>query len=275
MKRLIGQHFLVTIFLMITTSLSAAPASTAPGDTTDASLRYNLEHVAKLRIYLGHQSVGGNLLDGIAQLAAQEGVTIHIQEAPTADKVPANTLGHTYVANNRDPLGKLQAFDQAFGPKASGLDVALLKFCYLDFEAGTDAAALFDRYQSTVAGLRARNPNMTIVHITSPLTTVQTGPKALLKQLMSKAPYGILENLRREEYNALLRRAYIGKEPIFDLALFESTGPDGSKTLVKWQGLQIPVLTALYTDDGGHLNAQSRLHMASKLVAILGTIPAH
>jgi len=69
----------------------------------------------------------------------------------------------------------------------------------------TDASALFERYRATIAELRANNPRTTFVHVTLPLTTAQTGWKALTKRMLGRAPYGTIENLRREEYNTLLR----------------------------------------------------------------------
>jgi hypothetical protein len=153
------------------------------------------------------------------------------------------------------------------------LDIALVKFCYVDFDAHTDAKALFAHYRATIDDLRARNPGTTFVHVTAPLTTMEGGPKALLKRLLGRAPYGIVENLRREEYNALLRQAYRGREPIFDLAQVESTSKDGSAVTVEWNGRVAPVMAAAFTDDGGHLNAEGRVRAARELVSVLAAVP--
>src|SRR6185437_6302983 len=135
--------------------------------------------------------------------------------------------------------------------------------------AATDAPALFARYQETIAELRARNPQTTFVHVTLPLTTAQTGWKALAKRLLGRAPYGTIENVRREQYNALLRRAYAGREPLFDLARVESTAPDGTLVTVAWEGSTAPAMARDYTDDGGHLNARGRDLAARELVRVL------
>jgi lysophospholipase L1-like esterase len=105
--------------------------------------------------------------------------------------------------------------------------------------------------------------------VTLPLTTVQTGLKAFAKRLLGRAPYGTVENVRREEYNELLRAAYAGREPLFDLARIESTAPDGSAVRVRWQGAVAPALAAQYTDDGGHLNVEGRRRAARELIAVL------
>jgi hypothetical protein len=124
-----------------------------------------------------------------------------------------------------------------------------------------------------VAELQARNPGTRFVHVTAPLSTVQSGPKAWAKRLLGKAPYGLVENARREEFNALLREAYSGKEPVFDLARVESTLPDGTRTTVSWQARTLPVLADPYTDDGGHLNEQGRLRAARELLSVLAAVP--
>lgn len=248
-------------------------ASAAEQRAGDRNLRADLERISKRRIFFGHQSVGENVLDGLRDLGRSAGVAARIDLVQTAASVKPGTLGHAFVAENRNPVGKLQAFAEAMAPRSAGVEIALLKFCYLDFTPGTDAKALFERYRSTVDGLRARNPGTTFVHVTAPLTDVEKGAKAFAKRLLGRAPYGFAENLRREEYNALLRQAYGGYEPIFDLARVESTAPDGSAVLAEWQGKTIPAMAAAYTDDGGHLNANGRMRAARELVSVLAAIP--
>ena len=239
----------------------------------DVSLRPELERIAQRRIFFAHQSVGVNLIDGVQELATTAGIPVRITEVATAGSVGPATLGHVFIGENGKPLQKLQAFERAFGPRPEGLDVALVKFCYLDFTGETDARALFARYRAAIDGLRARNPGTTFVHVTAPLTPVQGGPKAILKWLLGRAPYGTIENVRREEYNALLRQAYRGREPIFDLARVESTAPDGTAVTVEWKGRAAPAMATAYTDDGGHLNTVGKLRAARELISILAAVP--
>lgn len=237
----------------------------------DPRLHAELEHISQQRIFFGHQSVGMNLLDGLRQLAATAGVPVRIAEVPAASGVGPATFGHGFVAENGNPLKKIQNFERALGPQPARLDLALLKFCYLDFTADTDAKALFAHYRGMVERLRTRNPGTIFVHVTAPLTDVQGGPKALLKRLLGRAPYGTVENLRREEYNTLLRERYLGSEPVFDLARIESTAPDGTAVTVEWNGRVAPAMAPAYTDDGGHLNAAGKLRAARALVSVLAT----
>src|SRR2546423_8596690 len=85
--------------------LSLATATHA----AEGSLRADLEHIARERIYFGHQSVGANLIDGLRELAGQEGVALRITETPQASAVGPATFGHTFVAENGEPLKKLES----------------------------------------------------------------------------------------------------------------------------------------------------------------------
>ncbi|TXT27352.1 MAG: hypothetical protein FD134_103 [Gallionellaceae bacterium] len=266
-----GTKFMTNTLLVLTAAIGSTNVQAADAD---ANLRAELDRVAQRRIYFGHQSVGSNLLDGVKQLAEKAGVSIRVTEAPTAGEVPPATFGHTAVAKNGDPLLKLQSFEQAMGQQPAGLDIALVKFCYVDISADTDAKALFARYRATMDALHAKHPGTTLMHVTAPLTIAQGGLKAGLKKLLGRVPYGVAENRRREEFNALMRQAYQGKEPIFDLARIESTAPDGTTVTVDWEGTASPAMAAAYTDDGGHLNTAGKLRAARELVSALAAIPA-
>ena len=233
-----------------------------------ATLADDLKIVAQERVYFGHQSVGKNVLDGLRELSAAQGVAVQVTEVPQASSLKGPGVGHLFVPENGDPLLKLANFEKALG-EGSAVDIALVKFCYVDIKADTDMRALFAAYQKTIAELRARNPRTTFVHVTLPLTTVQSGPKAWAKRLMGRAPYGTIENVKRDEYNTLLRRAYAGREPIFDLARVESIDPSGRQATVEWDGKVAPAMVAAYTDDGGHLNHAGKLRAAEEFVRVL------
>jgi hypothetical protein len=240
---------------------------------TDTTLRSELEHVASRRVLFGHQSVGANIIDGIAQLAQAEGVSLRIVEVQAPAELEPSTFGHMYVAENGNPIRKFESFELAMDSGHSDPDIAFLKLCYVDFSADTDPKALFAKYRAAVDRLKLKHPTTTLVHVTAPLTVVQGGAKSLLKRLLGRAPSGILENVRRNEYNELIRQAYFGHEPIFDLAHIESSGTDGQAVTIEWNKIQIPVLAPQYTDDGGHLNAAGKLRAARELISVLAAIP--
>jgi hypothetical protein len=235
------------------------------------TLTDDLRVVARERIYFGHQSVGKNVLDGLKELSAAEGVPLQIAEVPQAARLQGPGVGHVVVPENGDPILNLANFKRDLG-EGSPVDIALVKFCYVDVKADTDMRALFAAYQKTIDELRAKNPRTTFVHVTLPLTTRQTGPKAWAKRLLGRAPYGTIDNVKRDEYNTLLRRTYAGREPIFDLARVESIAADGSQATVEWDGKSVPAMVPAYTDDGGHLNHDGRLRAAREFVRVLAAV---
>ena len=242
--------------------------------SSDSVLRDDLVEVSRHRVLFGHQSVGANILEGVSELAAGAGVPLQIVDVKAAVEVRPGTLGHTFVAENGNPVKKLASFARAMGGSEVELDIALVKFCYVDITSDTDVRALFEQYQATLGRLRASHPRTVFVHVTAPLTDIQQGPKALIKKLIGKAPYGIAENIRRDQYNELLRQAYAGREPLFDLARVESTGRDGRPVKVEWRGQTLPALASELTDDGGHLNAEGRLKVARELISVLAAAGA-
>ena len=238
-------RFILMAGLLATSNISHA---------ADALLHASLQRVAHERVFFGHQSVGAQILQGVKELAAKEGVPVFIKDQ--------------FVPENGNPLRKLESFKASVGT-GSKYDVALVKFCYVDINPDTDAAGLFDHYRQAMNELRAKNPRTVFVHATLPLTTVQTGPKAWVKLALGRSPYGTVENVKRDEYNRLLRATYAGREPIFDLARIESTAPDGTRVTVTWDGITAPALSPEYTSDGGHLNARGRLLAAREFLAVL------
>jgi len=267
-----GGSFVLGLGALAVAIVAGASASSR---ADDGLLRAQLVRLSRQRVFFAHQSVGRNVLDGLERLAAEAGVPLAVLEVPPGAAIPAGTLGHAWIGENQRPVGKLEAFARAMDAQpAPGVDVALVKLCYVDFNADTDAAALASRYLSALADLRRRHPRTTFVHVTAPVTTVQGGAKALLKRLLGRAPYGLVENVRREEYNAILRRAYLGKEPLLDLARVEATGPDGALATSSWSGVVAPSLQPGYASDEGHLNAAGQARAARALLEVLASIPS-
>ncbi|HET9751667.1 MAG TPA: hypothetical protein VFP52_01850 [Myxococcales bacterium] len=253
--------------------LVLAAAFAPPSRASEVDVRAQLQVVAGRSVFFGHQSVGMNLIDGLRRLAADQGVPLRVVEEKGALDVPAGTFAHAYIAENGDPMRKLRSFAQALDGAKTEPALAMMKFCFVDFRPDTDARALFAAYQETLGALKARHPGIAFVHVTTPLTTVQGGLKGGLKRLLGKAPYGLLENARRDEYNALLRAAYRGREPFFDLAEAESTRADGSRETADWHGAAVPALAPAYTRDGAHLAGDGQMRAARAFLAVLASVP--
>jgi lysophospholipase L1-like esterase len=247
---------------------SAVASAAGP---SDESLRSDLEAVSRLRVFFGHQSVGANVLDGLSELSASAGVPLRVVEVAGAKDLVGPGIGHELVGENGDPRSKLAAFERAL-PAGSSVDVALLKFCYVDIGAGTDAAQLFAEYQEIAKAVRSRNPGTVLVHVTAPLRADQGWLKTTVKRLLGRGPGVAPDNLVRDRFNALLRRAYQGREPVFDLARVESTRPDGALESTALDGHLVPLLVPEYTDDGGHLNGAGRARAARELLRVLAAL---
>jgi hypothetical protein len=113
------------------------------------------------------------------------------------------------------------------GFQAAG-GIVMLKLCFEDVAPDTDAQALFAQYQQQMNALRASRPDLTIVHFTMPLTVVENW-KAYLVKTVLRRPMERDRNAVRNRYNELIRQAYEGKEPLFDIARLESTLPSGER----------------------------------------------
>jgi len=219
------------------------------------------------RFYFGHQSVGGNLVAGMEEVLAEHPeIPLRIVEATTLDSASGPGLYHARIGRNGVPASKTDAFMAIVDGGDPG--VGMLKYCYLDVTGDTDPAALFAEYRAAMDDLRARHPGLVIVHVTIPLTA-NDGRREWLKARLRGRATARDRNVLRSHYNALLRQAYVGKEPVFDLARLESTTSDGRRTFFNRNGEPVYYLAPEYTDDGGHLNALGRRVAAKELLAVL------
>jgi len=218
--------------------------------------------VAGLRVVFGHQSVGRNLLDGLRSLAAEAQVPLAVTESrsPTG----AAGLTHFAVGANGDPLGKIRDFAAVVDSAGADVaDIALMKLCYIDFSGGADPGQVAAAYCDTLDALAARHPRTRFVAVTVPLTTVQTGPKALVKRVLGRIPDGYAENARRQIFNDVLR-ARDGGRHLFDLAALEAE-PTGRRH----EDRDIQCLDPKLTSDGGHLNDAGARRVAAQFVRFL------
>lgn len=234
-----------------------------------------LRKVAQKRIYFGHQSVGYNLVEGLEAISRERpDAALRIVEARSPEALAGPALAHATNGKNEQPLTKIRDFSETItGGLGATADVAFFKFCYIDFPPGTDVEGVFAEYKGTLARLRQAYPRVRFVHVTSPLTVVQSGPKAVVKKLLGKKLGGAEANLARERFNALMRQEYGGKEPLFDLAAVESRLPDGSLVTFEDGGRSHPALASEYASDGKHLNALGARWAAVHLLRSLAALP--
>lgn len=256
--------------LLWMTSRTGSPMVNGPLENPPASGEQLLA-AAERRIFFGHQSVGKNVLSGVPEVYA-------VAQLPTPSLVDlgagavlpgepgAPVLAHAYIGENGAPLGKLTDFDTRLRTGlADQLDVAVLKFCYLDITGQTDVDALFETYRQTLADLERDYPNLRFVHVTAPVKTEPTDLKWRVKEVLGRPN----DNAAREQYNALMRAEY-ADDLLLDLAAIEATAPDGTVTIVSHAGQQHLALAPQNASDSGHLNATGATAAAERFLALVG-----
>ena len=215
----------------------------------------DLNTVARTRVFFGHQSVGENVLSGVPAVFAKQGVTPPpIEQAGTQPGPDGGFIDHQFIGENGQPLLKIEDFDRVIrGGVGKEVDVALMKLCYVDITTDTDVDALFAAYRDTMAGLERDFPDVTFIHMTVPLTT-EPNFKSKVKALLGRGDQlGPAENVAREQLNAKIRTEY-ADDHLFDLAVVESTQPDGTQTSGRYDDQGYHALYTGYASDPGHLN---------------------
>lgn len=263
--------------LMIASILAVSKSGSSRGTLTvnmvaDATDTSSLSAAADVRVFFGHQSVGANVTDGIAPLYAASGMApVPIVELPagTAPTLPnGGFFSHSHIGENGDPDGKLRAFDEAMrSGLADEVEVAVMKFCYVDITRDTDVEALFVAYQDTLSALERDYPRVTFLHVTAPLTTFPN-LKERVKALVRGDDSSAADNAAREQFNGLMRSTY-GPDQLFDLAAIESTAPDGSRLMDTKDGERYYALYDGYATDNGHLNPLASQLAAAELLDLI------
>jgi len=224
-------------------------------------MKAEIDAALATRVFFLHQSVGANLLSGVVALARDAGRDFR----PTDFNQPGNEPGSNWVEawGGYDPAKRLDLFVAAL---RSGLktDLAFMKLCYRDFQADTDVADLFARYQSALTTLEHERPDVRFAHVTVPLRARPTGVKAALKRLTGLDREDIA-NVKRAEFNTRLLQSF-PSDPIFDLARLESTAPDGTRQTFAHDAEVYYSLVPAYTVDGGHLNERSQRALGAELI---------
>jgi hypothetical protein len=227
--------------------------------------------LSEKKIFFGHQSVGNNILNGVQDLMKEyPQINLNIVETSNQADFEAGIFAHAKVGENMDPKSKIDGFlsymQNGLGGKA---DTAFFKFCYIDINPETDVEALFSDYKNTMSQLKIEYPETKFIHVTIPLKVVQTGPRTWIKKLIGRPIGGYADNIRRNQYNHLLKKEYDGKEPVYDLALVESSLPDGTPNVFKSNGNFYYALVPEYSHDGRHLNEIGRKKVAEQLLIFL------
>jgi hypothetical protein len=223
------------------------------------------------KIFFGHMSIGCNIISGIKEFLQQHPeIKLNIDEIEKGQihTLTQPVLVHSPIGGNEDPKSKIDAFVNLMAKgMAKNVDMAFFKLCYVDIHARTDINSLFKYYKSNMEKLSSLFPETIFLHITTPLTSHQTGTKAVIKKIIGKPLRGV-NNRYREAYNEMMRTEYHDRGVLFDLALVEASSQTaGFQTRANIHPNR--ALLSAYTDDGCHLNSLGSKMIAEQLLAFL------
>jgi hypothetical protein len=233
------------------------------------NLLQNIKTVAKSRIFFGHQSVGGNILDGLKKIDNENKINLITKD--NMDNLPESFFMHFKIGENEKPKTKCDDFVGIIDSIHNNIDYAFMKICYIDINRNSDVEALFEYYKSNMDTLIKKYPEVTFLHLTSPLRFNAKGFGVWIRELLGRPNNSKLDNVKRNEYNDLLK-SYYPEDTIFDLAAAQSTYPNGKKEYFTMDGEKYYSLIEEYTNDGGHLTELGSKVVAQELINKLGNI---
>jgi hypothetical protein len=263
-----GSVIVVAVSLSLSAGAVACVGGAADADRSPPQsqrqpldMKADIDAALAMRIFFLHQSVGANLLSGVAALARDAGREFSPANLDHPGEDPRSNWVEAW--GGYDPPKRFDLFISAL---RSGLktDLAFMKLCYRDFQPDTDVADLFARYQSAITMLKRERPDVRFAHVTVPLRARPTGIGAGLKRLIHLDREDIA-NVKRLDFNNRLREAF-PSDPIFDLARLESTRPDGTRETFQYNGKAYYSLVPDYTLDGGHLNERAERALGAELI---------
>lgn len=222
--------------------------------------------VSNMRIFFGHQSVGSNILDGISTVNKKsEANFINVVKIDSYEQINDSGLYHAWIGENLSPQSKIDDFKELIQSGiGNNVDFALMKFCYLDFNKMTNIEKVFASYSNAIMELQQEYPEVTFIHVTTPLISNNMTIKDWIKKILGRSEKNDADNVARNKYNVLIRNRFDGREPILDLAEYESTYPNGKRNLFSFNDTNYEAMVPGYTDDGGHLNSLGKKIVATK-----------
>jgi hypothetical protein len=236
-----------------------------------AQIEDELSTVRQGRVYFTHHSVGRDLMAGMKQVdgsAGGQGIRfVELEQAGATG--PA--FVHASGGKNKDPRSKIDFFVSTLrGERSPKPQLALMKFCYVDFDPNTNVPELFGYYRQAISALKQEHPGTVFAHITTPLTSLDTDLKSRMFRLVGREVWGDEANVKRFEWNELLAKNF-GGDPIFDLARAESTRANGTREAFQLRGRTYYGLDPSYTNDGGHLNALGQKTLGMEMIRFLAS----
>lgn len=229
----------------------------------------SIDSLAEKKIFFAHMSVGYDIIDGIRSIQEKKSRFEEIKIIEIDETMNVNRPGiyHKKNGKNGDAKSKFDAFREFLKNEkfTNKFDIAALKLCYIDFMPEIDVDEILNQYTKCVQEVKKSNPSTKILHMTTPLTVHAKGIKGWINIMIK----GDIVNYRRAVYNKKLHELYQGTAPIYDIALVESTYPDGSREEYSYKGNMIFSMIEEYTTDGGHLNETGKKLAAAEFLRVL------
>lgn len=256
--------------------LGACGDSAVPANVDTSALVAAARRLAGIRVLFAHQSVGGNVLHGVEDLAQEVQVPIRIVDLKGLPHDSGPGIFHFRVGENGKPETKVDAFVELLTrSERPFFDVAILKFCYVDLDV-TDtgrAKSLFKYFANAHRKLQSTRPDVCLVPATMPLRADINTWKTPIRRLIGTGAYGDAENIVRNVYNAEVRTTFRGTS-IFDIANAESLeGEPGRQSGFMQNGQFMQTLSPLNTSDGGHLNELGSRLAAAEFIRAAANAP--
>jgi hypothetical protein len=192
-----------------------------------------------------------DILRGIRSLCALAPV---FELAANANPPAGPGVFHFKTGHNGDPVSKIDEFAGHILAHPTAYDAAAVKLCYADINRFTDTTSVFDHYLGTVKKIATAAPDLHIIHVTVPLRAVRPGLRTRIRLAVGSKVDSLEDNLRRQDYNSLLRTTFPYSSSLYDLAKVEATMPDGNVCSYGYRNTHVPCLYPGFTRDSGHLN---------------------
>ncbi|MCB0749266.1 MAG: S-layer homology domain-containing protein [Ignavibacteriae bacterium] len=234
---------LVLSFVVMATSVKAATVIDYRYTDASSLSQTELDNARKQDVLFNHQSVGSNIITGLDTMKKADPGRYSISMKASQDISWYDTydgINHFKEGANGAPSGKISGKKNLVATYNSKIDVAFMKFCFVDVSADLDA--LWIEYRDAMEELESTYPNIKFIWWTMPIT--------------------INGSQDRDSFNANIRN-YVNQNNkiLFDIASIESHDPSGNA--IKDSGYD--AMYSGYTDDGGHLNTSGQARAAAAI----------
>ncbi len=267
MKKL---YFICVVIILILSCQSNSGKTELLPSALKSVTEVQWKSLAKKRIYIGYRSVGYNIVRGIQDLNGMD-PKMHFRIINAENRPDENKSGIfcSFVRQNASPQVNAHDFiTLADSWLKDNIDIAYIRFTPYYGEKNMDV--MISDYKKAMAVLKKRFPHTIFIHGTFPLPHVKLSFKTRIKQMVGwKDMWEFGDIIPTNQYNEKLRNAFLGKEPFFDLANFESTFPDGERSRVALGGRDYYQLAPLYARDNIHLNKNGEQFIAAHFLLFL------